>query len=326
MGPGALSQALAHMVPSQAADLIVGLDTGDDALVWRRPSGRALVATTDFFAPIVDDPVVFGRIAATNAVSDIYAMGGSPLFALNIVGWPADQPLEPLADVLAGGQAAASDGGWVVAGGHTIDAPEPFYGQAIVGEVDADRVLTNAGAIAGQSLILTKPLGIGVAATASKSDPADDDAAKAMAAAIDQMLRSNSLAKDAALAAGATACTDVTGFGLLGHLAKMMRSSGCTATVNSDAVPRIDGVASLVARGFVPGGTQRNLDWLDGRVGGGDAQIRNLFADPQTSGGLLFACPSDASAAAVGALVSSGHSVAVIGTVAEPGPHDIELV
>ena len=183
-------------------DLLVGYDTGADAAVWRRPDGRALVSTADFFAPIVDDPRTWGRISATNAASDVYAMGGVPLFALNLVAWPRDLlPLETLREVMAGGAEAAADGGFVVAGGHTVDGPEPMYGMAVTGEVHPNRILTNAGLRPGQDIILTKPLGIGVITTAIKADIAPAESA---AAAIASMTRLNDNASHIAVGAGAT--------------------------------------------------------------------------------------------------------------------------
>ena len=320
LGPGALDSVLGGLAMPGHADLLVGIETGDDALVWRRPDGTALVATCDFFMPIVDDAHTWGRIAATNAASDVYAMGGRPLFALNLVGWPSELPLELLGEVLAGGLDAAADGGWIVAGGHTIDSPEPQYGQAVVGEVDPDHLLTNAGAVAGQHLVLTKAIGTGVVSTAVKRS--EDDAADpggrlhaSASAAADSMCVLNAAAAAAASAAGASSATDVTGFGLLGHLHKLGLASGVGAVVDVGAVPLLPGVADLVAEGNVSGGTQRNLDWvrphLDPGAHNHDTQV--LMADAQTSGGLLFACaPADA-VDAVDALRAHGHPAAVVG-------------
>lgn len=311
-------------------DLLVGLDTGDDAAVWRRPDGHALVATADFFTPIVDDPRTWGRIAAANAASDVYAMGGEPLFALNLAAWPRDRlSLESLADVLAGGAELARDGGWVVAGGHTIDGPEPLYGQAVVGEVTVERLLTNAGGRPGDRLVLTKPLGTGIVATAVKRlSPAAVAPGGAhhlaYAAAVEEMTRLNREARDAALGARASAATDITGFGLLGHLHRLAAASGVAATIEAPAVPLLPGAAALAEAGFVPGGTERNLaaarPFVDADVEltGGDL---TLLADAQTSGGLLFACPEAAAAEAVRYLAGLGHTPAVVGalTAGEPG-------
>jgi selenide, water dikinase len=326
LGPGALAEVLGMLPVPSHPDLLVGTETGDDALVWRRPDGTGLVATTDFFMPIVDDARTWGRIAATNAASDIYAMGGSPLFALNIVGWPADLPGELLAEVLAGGLDAAGDGGWVVAGGHTIDAPEPIYGQAVVGEVDPDRLLTNRDGRAGQALVLTKAIGTGVVATALKRS-GDGAAApggtlhESYTAAVASMCTLNAAAATAARSAGSTTATDVTGFGLLGHLHKVGLGSGLAAVVDTAAVPVLPGVRELVGDGFVSGGTRRNLDWVAGSldVGDQDEATQVLLADAQTSGGLLFACEASAAEDAVAHLRSSGHPAAVIGSLVD-GP------
>jgi selenide, water dikinase len=289
--------------------------------VWRRPDGRALVATVDVFTPIVDDPTTWGRIAAVNAASDVYAMGGSPLFALAIAAWPQDRlPLDVLAEVLAGGQAAAEEGGWVVAGGHTIDGPEPLYGQAVVGEVDPDRLLTNAGGRSGDTLVLTKPLGTGLLATAIKRRPAaaiepGGDLSALYATGVREMTRSNARAAALALDLGAHAATDVTGFGLLGHLRELARASGLAARVAPDRVPRFDGIEALLAAGEVPGGTRRNLDHVRPHLeaGGWDEEALLLLADAQTSGGLLVALPHPRAGELVDELVDEGHHAAVIG-------------
>jgi selenide, water dikinase len=293
--------------------------------VWRRPDGRALVATVDVFTPIVDDPATWGRIAAVNAASDVFAMGGTPLFALAIAAWPRDQlPLGPLAAVLQGGQEAAEAGGWVVAGGHTIDGPEPLYGQAVVGEVDPDRLLTNAGGRPGDALVLTKPLGTGLLATAIKRRPATaiepgGDLAALYVAGVGEMTRSNARAAALALDLGAHAATDVTGFGLLGHLRELCRASGLAARVEPDRVPRFDGIEALLAAGEVPGGTRRNLDHVRPHLdsGGVDEDVLLLLADAQTSGGLLIALPHGRAGELVDTLVEEDHRAAVIGQLQE---------
>jgi selenide, water dikinase len=281
-------------------DLIVGTETGDDAAVWRRPDGRALVATVDFFAPIVDDAATWGRIAAANSASDVYAMGGTPMFGLNIVVWPRDTlPLELLSDVLGGMMATARDGGWIVAGGHTVDGPEPMVGQVVVGELPSGvDPITNAGAQAGDVLILTKPLGSGVLATAHKRLPAEAIAAGGRLhdtynATVAAMCTLNDRAGAAAVAAGVHAGTDVTGFGLAGHLHKMMVASGVAAQLDLDVLPVIPGVRELIDEGFVPAGTLRNLEFVSESIIGGTDVDHWLIADPQTSGGLLVACPPD---------------------------------
>jgi selenide, water dikinase len=285
------------------------------------------VATVDVFTPIVDDPQTWGRIAAVNAVSDVYAMGGEPLFALAIAAWPRDAlPLEVLGEVLAGGQDAAEADGWVVGGGHTIDGPEPLYGQAVIGEVDADRVVTNAGAQPGDALVLTKAIGTGLVATALKrrdetAIAPGGDLHAMYTRAVEGMLRSNGPASRAAIAAGAHAMTDVSGFGLLGHARELAAASGLTVRLDAEAVPRIDGVASLVATGEVPGGTRRNLADVTPVLDSGlDESALLLLADAQTSGGLLVALPPDPAADLVDTLIADGHDAALIGEVAEGAP------
>ena len=282
------------------------------------------MATVDVFTPIVDDPATWGRIAAVNAASDVYAMGGTPTFALAIAAWPREQlPLDVLAEVLRGGQQAALDGGWVVAGGHTIDGPEPVYGQAVIGEVDEAALLTNAGARAGDALVLTKPLGTGLIATAVKRQPAEavepgGELHTAYEAAVTEMTRTNAGAARVAREVGATAATDVTGFGLLGHLRALLRASEVGAEVSSAAVPRLPGVAARIDAGEIPGGTVRNLDdvrpdlQVDAEVTDADLTV---LADAQTSGGLLLAVPAEAADDAVDALSRDGHRAAVIGRV-----------
>jgi selenide,water dikinase len=323
IGPGALAEVLGLLAPqARPEQLLVGTDTGDDAAVWRLDADRALVATTDFFTPVVDDPRLWGRIAATNAVSDVYAMGGRPLFALNLVAWPTEAlPAEVLAEVLAGGADAARECGFAVVGGHSVDDPEPKYGMAVVGEVHPDRVLTNTGLRPGDALVLTKALGTGIATTAVKTGAA---APGLVNAAIASMTTPNAAAARAALAAGATGCTDVTGFGLLGHLRKMAAASGVDAELQVGRVPLLDGVRPLVEAGVVPGGTRRNLAWvtevLDAGPGVTEAD-RLLLADAQTSGGLLFGVePGRVDEV----LAELGAPAAVIGTV-KPGTGRLAL-
>jgi len=313
---------LRHLTPPSHPDLLVGNDTSDDAAVWRLSEGQLLVSSTDFFAPIVDDARTWGRIAAANAASDIYAMGASPLFALNLAAWPREVlPLDLLGEVLAGGADAAAEGGWVVAGGHTIDGPEPLYGMAVTGistPAAGNGLLTNAGGQAGQALVLTKPLGTGLLATALKrSDPEavarDGALSEAYEAGVAEMCRLNDAAAAAAIRAGATAATDVTGFGLLGHLAELAAASGVGAAVEAGAVPLLPDVIELATGGFVPGGTGRNLEHLAERLDGGDELTRSVLGDPQTSGGLLFSLDPGRAGEAVRELRDSGHAAAVIG-------------
>jgi selenide,water dikinase len=312
LGPSVLAEIVGTLAPQRHPDLLVGTETGDDAAVWRLDAERALVLTTDFFTPVVDDARTWGRIAAQNAVSDVYAMGGTPLLALNLVAWPSTElPLQTLAEVLAGGAEIAAAGGFVVVGGHSIDDPEPKYGLAVVGMVHPDRVLTNAGLRDGDALVLTKALGVGVVTTAIKRGEAGEER---MQAAIASMCASNAPAAGAALDAGATGCTDVTGFGLLGHLAKMAAASGVDVDLDVSAVPLLPGARELAAAGNISGGTRRNRDWVAHVVDpGGTPELEVLLlADAQTSGGLLFGVTPEAAAQVVGEL---GHPAAVIGHV-----------
>lgn len=315
LAPGALADVLDRLPQPEHRDLILG--AGDDAAVWRLDDNRALVATIDVVTPIVDDARTWGRIAATNAVSDVYAMGARPLFGLNFVGWNAGALGEDLlVEVLQGAAQAAADGGWLIAGGHSIDDPEPKFGVAVVGEVHPDRMLGKAGARPGDALVLTKPLGVGVAVTALKAGTV---AEPVIEAAIASMLRSNAQAAEVAQAAGAHAATDVTGFGLLGHLRSLLEASRVAAVIDVAAVPVLDGAADLVRGGFAPGGTGRNLAWVSELLDQGDCsddQLR-ILADPQTSGGLLFAATPSAAEEAVAALVEAGHQAAVVGLVTE---------
>ena len=306
-----------HLNPARADRLLVGAGTGDDAAVWKLDDERALVSTADFITPVVDDARTWGRVAAANSVSDVYAMGGRPLFALNLVGWNTEAlPTSLLGDVLAGGQDIADEAGFVVAGGHTIDDPEPKYGMAVTGEAHPDRLLTNAGLRAGQDIVLTKALGIGVLTTAIKNGRATTEQAQA---AVASMVRLNDVASRLALDAGVTGCTDVTGFGLLGHLGRMALESGVSVTIEFAAVPFLDGAVELAADGVMPGGSRRNLAWaLDFvDVGDHDEVDQLLLADAQTSGGLVFGVDPSETAAVLAELAATGHQAALIGTTAD---------
>jgi selenide,water dikinase len=290
LGPDQLSGVLSTLsLPSLADDVLVATDTGDDAAVVRFPTGQALVATVDFFTPIVDDPYDWGRIAATNALSDVYAMGGTPFLALNIVSWPVDDlPLEMLGQVLQGGIDSASKAGVTVAGGHSITDPEPKYGMAALGLADPERIVRNSTLVPGADLYLTKPLGLGVISTAIKRGLATEEQVDA---AVDTMTTLNDAASEAMLEAGAIAATDVTGFGLLGHLRRMALASGCVAVVDASAVPLLTGALDLARSDVVPGGTKRNLAYVRPDTDFGDLAEpeRAVLADAQTSGGLLIA-------------------------------------
>jgi selenide,water dikinase len=313
---------MVRAAPATHPDLLVGFETADDAAVYRLRDDLAVVVTTDFFTPIVDDPYDWGRIAATNALSDVYAMGGVPILALNLVGWPREGlDFALLARVLDGGAAVAADAGCLIAGGHSIDDAEPKYGMAVVGTVHPDAILTNRGARAGDTLVLTKPIGLGVLATALKRDTAS---ARNIADAVEVMTTLNAGARDAALAAGVHAATDVTGFGLLGHMLELVRASGVGAQIDAGAVPVIDGVRDLLAAGMVAGGTQRNHAFVSDGVDWGSLAIDDqyLLADAQTSGGLLLAVPADRTDALVAELTARNTlAAAVVGhtTAEDPG-------
>jgi selenide,water dikinase len=293
LSPGLLSQALAAM-PGLPLDpnILVGHDRFDDAAVYRLSDDLAVIATVDFFTPIVDDPERFGAIAATNALSDIYAMGGTPVFALAVTAYPKDGDLDVLAAILRGGADAAASHGCVVLGGHSVDDPEPKYGLAVIGTVDPDHLMTNAAGRPGDVLVLTKALGTGAAVAAAKAE----GPGQVHALAVAQMLRSNAAAAEAAREVDIRCATDVTGFGLLGHLRELVDASGVGAVIRIDRVPPIDGVLELIAAGHVPGAVERNRGHIERWVDF-DASVvadaRTLLFDPQTSGGLLLACPPD---------------------------------
>jgi selenide,water dikinase len=309
-----------HLNSTQPDRLLVGPDTGDDAAVWLLDDERALVSTADFITPVVDDARTWGRVAAANSVSDIYAMGGRPLFALNLVGWNTDQlPTSLLGDVLAGGQDIADEAGFVIAGGHTIDDPEPKYGMAVTGEAHPSRLLTNAGLRTGQDIVLTKPLGVGVLTTAIKNGRASTAQADA---AVASMVRLNDVASRVALAAGVTGCTDVTGFGLLGHLGRMALESAVSVSVEFAAVPFLPGAVDLAADGVMPGGSRRNLAWALGfvDVGDHDEVHQLLLADAQTSGGLVFGVDPSETHSVLAELAATGHRAALIGATSAGPP------
>jgi len=281
--PGELEEIVRGLGGVSAPDLLVGLDHGDDAAVVRIDGDTAVVVTADFFTPVVDDAYDWGRIAAANALSDVYAMGGRPLVAVNLVGWPRDVlPAELLREVLRGGLDVARAAGCHVGGGHSIDDPEPKYGMAVTGIADARRLLRNDAARPGLPISLSKPLGVGVLNNRHKST------GEVFPHAIECMVTLNGQAGTDALAAGIVAATDVTGFGLLGHLFKMARASGVSAVVDAAAVPYLDGARESARAGFVSGGTRRNLDWVRPHLSSAvDDDELLLLADAQTSGGLL---------------------------------------
>lgn len=282
---GELEDAVASLIGPSSPDVLVGLDDGDDAAAVRISDDIAVLSTADFFTPVVDSAYDWGAIAAANALSDIYAMGGRPVMAINLVGWPRGElPMELMTEVLRGGLDIGAQAGCPVIGGHTIDDPEPKYGMAVTGIAHPDRLLRNDSAVAGLPLTLTKPIGVGLLNNRHKST------GEVFPQAIASMTALNRDAADAALAAGARAATDVTGFGLLGHLFKMCRASGVGAVIDAAAVPVLDGVREALRDGYISGGTRRNLEWVRPHLDTGPNVTDNdllLLADAQTSGGLL---------------------------------------
>ncbi len=302
-------------------NLLVGTETGDDAGVYRITDDKALALTVDFFPPIVDDPFSYGAIAVANSLSDVYAMGGRPILGLNIVGFPVDQPKEILGDILKGGYTKAQEAGCLIVGGHTVDDAEPKYGLAVVGLVEPGSQITNAGAKPGDALVLTKPIGTGIITTAGKQGVANE---QTVARAIAVMSALNRAASETMVKVGVNACTDVTGFGLIGHMESMMRGSGATAVLEPSTVPVIPGTRELLEQGIAPGGTHRNLDSMEGKVGWDDSLTDNdklLFCDAQTSGGLLISLPAAKADQLLQELNAAGVSdAAVIGRVTAKGP------
>jgi selenide,water dikinase len=313
LGPADLAQVLRHVPNVMDPRILVDASTRDDAAVFQLTTDRALVATVDFFTPIVDSAYDFGRIAAANALSDIYAMGATPLFTLNLVGWPREQlPLALLGDVLRGGADIVAAAGAFILGGHSIDDPEPKFGMVAIGEVHPDRVVTNAGARPGDILVLTKEIGTGVLTTALKRDLVTE---ADLEQAVILMTTLNADAARAMIRVGVHAATDVTGFGLLGHMHNMLRASGVSADIDAGSVRLLPRARELAERGAVAGGTKRNLDSLRDAVTFAPAVAevdRLLLCDAQTSGGLLIAVPPNRSEALAGEL---GHAYAAIGTV-----------
>ncbi|OBC16654.1 selenide, water dikinase SelD [Mycobacterium sp. 852013-50091_SCH5140682] len=281
--PGELEDAVRGLVGQSGDHVLVGLDDGDDAAAVLVRDDLAVLSTADFFTPVVDDAYDWGRIAAANALSDVYAMGGRPVVAINLVGWPRETlPMELMTEVLRGGLAVASEAGCPVIGGHSIDDPEPKYGMAVTGVADPNRLLRNDAAQPGLPLTLTKPIGVGLLNNRHKQT------GEVFAEALATMTALNRDASEAALAAGARAATDVTGFGLLGHLHKMCRASGVGAVIDRAAVPVVEGALDALRDGYVSGGTRRNLDWVRPHLRGDVSEDDLLLlADAQTSGGLL---------------------------------------
>jgi selenide,water dikinase len=323
LAPSVLQNLLADQpLIAPYRQLLVGTETGDDAAVWQLDDGTCVIATTDFFTPVVDDPYDFGRIAATNAISDVYAMGGKPIFALAILGIPVDKIApETVREILKGGSSVCTAAGIPVAGGHSIDVPEPIYGLAVIGICKTDEVRRNSGAKPGDALILTKALGVGVYSAAIKKNALSPEGYSEMVATTTLLNRVGSeLAKDPAV----HAITDVTGFGLLGHGLEMARGSKLTVVIRPDALPLLTQAATLVQQGFVTGASIRNWASYGANVklpAGLPEWQRHLLTDPQTSGGLLVSCAPDRAGAILQSITAAGYPAArLIGHVEQGAP------
>ena len=314
---------LRYLPPVSDPRLLVGPDSLDDAAVYRISDELALVQSVDFITPVVDDPYSFGAIVAANAISDIYAKGATPILALNLVGFPAKTfPLHILGEILRGGAEKAAEAGVLVAGGHSLDDGEPKYGMAVTGLVHPDRVVTNAGAKAGDLLFLTKPLGIGLITTAIDRRLASPETTQRVVAVMSAL---NRAASEAMLSVGVDACTDVTGFGLLGHLHEMALASGLAAEVDLERVPVLEEAWHLARMGIVPDGTHNNRHYLDGKIrwDGISREEQLVLCDAQTSGGLLIACPAEHVEELSRAMVRSGVEAAPIGRMLKGSPGEI---
>jgi selenide,water dikinase len=296
----------------------VSAEWTDDAAVYRLNDEQALVATLDYITPIVDDPYLFGAIAAANALSDVYAMGARPIMALNVVNFPRDRlPLDYLGQIVKGGADKATEAGVAILGGHSVDDPEPKYGLVAIGLLHPQKIVSNRGARPGDALVLTKPLGIGIISTAIKQDAVSPETVQQ---AVDSMLTLNRAASEAMLAVGVNAATDVTGFGLLGHLAEMLRASQVGARIDASAVPLLDDVPRLARDGLVPGGSRRNLEGLHDLINWDqeiDEATRLILCDAQTSGGLLMSVPHERLERLLAALRERATNGAVIGEIVD---------
>lgn len=325
MGPGALAQVLRSLTLPNSPNLLIGLDVKDDAAVYQIAPDTALVQTVDFFPPIVDDPYTFGAIAAANALSDVYAMGGRPIMALAIAGFPEDLPAATISAILQGGADKVAEAGAVVAGGHTVIDAEPKYGLCVTGLVHPDRITAKARARPGDVLLLSKPLGTGVITTAHKRGVVRD---ADLAAAVASMTRLNRRAAELAAEFALRSATDITGYGLLGHADELARNSGVGLRIAAARVPLLPGARDYAQQGILPGGLARNRSYLEAegvvRLGAGvDAALAQLLFDPQTSGGLLLAVPAAQAATLCERFAAAGETIWAIGEVAEGAGIDI---
>lgn len=325
ISPKLLDEILeSELVLPEDSKLLVGNRSRDDAAVYDIGNGQAIISTTDFFMPIVDDPTDFGRIAATNAISDIYAMGGKPLMAIAIFGWPIDKlGPEVAAQVIDGGRQACKEAGILLAGGHSIDAPEPIFGLAVTGIVETEKLKRNDQATAGCELYITKPLGIGIYTTAEKKGLLKPEH---KGIATDTMCQMNSIGQQLGELKGIKAMTDVTGFGLLGHLSEICEGSNVSATINWSAIPHLPDVSYYLGKGCSPGGSQRNFESYGHKVETMSEPQQQLLCDPQTSGGLLIAVEPTAKAEFIETTLADGFHLAPIGYLTERGPKLIQVV
>ncbi|MDD6390595.1 MAG: selenide, water dikinase SelD [Firmicutes bacterium] len=325
VGAGTLSRLLEGFETITDERLIVGYDRSDDASVYMIDSETALIQTTDFFPPIVDDPYLYGRIAAVNAISDIYAMGGEPRLALNILCVADAMDDKSVREILRGGYDAAREAGVIISGGHTIKGAEPIYGLSVSGFAHPDRILKNCGTKPGDILILTKPLGTGIITTAAKADLADKNTLEKV---YEKMAALNRKARDIMVKYPVSACTDVTGFGLMGHCFEMAQGSGCSIHILSRKVPHYSDAAELAAMGIVPEGAYRNRNYAERGVcvtGDVSLAIQDVFYDPQTSGGLLIAVPPECSDAFLSEMKADVPEAEVIGYVSAEKEYRIYL-
>ena len=320
-------QVLSHVPVITHPNLLVGTETGDDAAIYRLNDQTALILTVDFFPPITDDPFDFGAVAAANSLSDVYAMGGKPLLALNIVGFPVSLDKDILGEVLRGGYAKAAEADCLIVGGHTVDDPEPKYGLSVVGVVEPGKQVSNAGARPGDVLVLTKALGTGIITTAGKQGTSP---AQVLQGAVDTMATLNRAASEAMVKVGVSAATDVTGFGLMGHLQSMVRGSKVGARIRLAQVPVLPGAWELLDQGVAPGGTHRNLHSVAGSAQWHPDLSETeqlLLCDAQTSGGLLISVPAERKDALLSELHAAGVTVtAVVGEITEGPVGQIQVV
>ena len=313
-----MAQVLRQLNIPENPNLIVGSATGDDAAVYKMSESQALVVTVDFFPPIVDDPWFYGAISAANSISDIYAMGGKPFLALNIACFPSDLPIEILSEIQKGGQEKAAEAGVIIVGGHTINDEEPKYGMAVIGSLEPGKEVTKSGSKVGDKLILTKPIGTGLITTGGKQNVVNK---RTMDKALESMSLLNKDASEAMMDVGVNSCTDITGFGLLGHMKDMMTSSGVAANIYSSKVPILDGSLELAKSNIFPDGTNRNIDYVADLVSWDPSledHMKLILCDPQTSGGLLISVDESKLELLIGQLGKSGNNISsVIGDVVD---------